>query len=147
MADVVNVQKLFDGERKCIFLFTDKSDGTGEAAVTKVTASTLAAASSGMACNAVSPLKIRYSCDGIGVDILFGATSDALAFHCAKNTQAEVSFAGEWGQDGGIGNFAAAGKTGNIKFTTTGAGAGSEYTITIEFLKHYANFYDTSANP
>ena len=40
MADSVTSQTLLDGERLAIMKFTNISDGTGESAVTKVTAST-----------------------------------------------------------------------------------------------------------
>ena len=67
MADAVTSQTLLDGERLAIMKFTNISDGTGETAVTKVTASSLTASNSGKSCTGVVVNKITAVCHGMEV--------------------------------------------------------------------------------
>ena len=58
MADTVTSQTIQDGERKAVLKFTNISDGTGEAAVTKIDVSALTSSSAGKACTEVAIAKI-----------------------------------------------------------------------------------------
>jgi len=69
----------------------------------------------------------------MGVKILFDATSDVLAWELRENDARTMDFR----DFSGIPNNAGAGKTGDIAFTTVGAGAGDVYTIVLQVRKHY----------
>ena len=76
MADAVATQTIQDGSRSAVFKFTNVSDGTGESAVVKIDVSTLSADPvTGKACTSVEIEKIWYSTIGMGVQILFDATT------------------------------------------------------------------------
>lgn len=123
MADAVTSQTLFDGRTRLIMKFTNISDGVGEAAVTKVTASTFN-------CDELYIERVDFATQGIGVDILFDATTPVVALTLPDNN---MSF--DFSRFGGIKNNAGTGKTGDIKFTTVGATAGDRYTIILEMRK------------
>lgn len=129
MADAVSTQKLMDGPRNVIMKFTNISDGTGEAAVTKVDVSGLDGAP-----DEVSIQKIIFSTIGMGVNILFDATADILAKALPPDDSGELCFK----KEGGIWNNAGTGKTGDISFTTVGAAAGDEYSVTLVMKKKYS---------
>ena len=134
MADAVTSQTLLDGERLAIMKFTNISDGTGESAVTKVTASSLAASNSGKACSGVTVTKIMSVCHGMEVRMYWDATTDVPFFLSAVNTNYENDFS----KIGGITNNSGAGKNGNIVFSTADASAGDTYTVVLEMVKSYA---------
>lgn len=131
MADAVASQILFDGDRLAILKFTNISDGTGESAVLKVDVSTLATSSSGRVCTGVLINKIDALTDGMGVDILWDATTDVLAVHIPQNVMYSQDFEGF----GGLSNNAGAGKTGDVLFTTTAHASGDRYTIILHLRK------------
>jgi hypothetical protein len=134
MADAVTSQTLLDGERLAIMKFTNISDGTGETAVTKVTASSLAASNSGKACSGVTVTKIMSVCHGMEVRMYWDATTDVPFFLSAVNTNYENDFS----KIGGITNNAGTGKNGNIVFSTADASSGDTYTVVLEMVKSYA---------
>ena len=134
MADSVTSQTLLDGERLAIMKFTNISDGTGESAVTKVTASSLAASNSGKACSGVTVTKIMSVCHGMEVRMYWDATTDVPFFLSAVNTNYENDFS----KIGGITNNAGTGKNGNIVFSTSDASSGDTYTVVLEMVKSYA---------
>jgi hypothetical protein len=135
MADAVSTQTILDGERLYIAKFTNISDGTGESAVTKVNVANLARNSFNLACNGVKLNKIWAQTDGMGVNILWDATTDALCETVPQN----VMYTASYNDFGGISNNAGTGKNGNVLFTTVGASAGDRYTIILEFIKTYAS--------
>jgi len=126
MADAVTSQTLADGARNAVMKFTNISDGTGESAVTKVDVSALSGAPASVRIN-----KMTVATFGMGVDILWDATADVLAFHVPADTVEEYDFSAF----GGITNNAGSGKTGDIQFTTVGATAGDRYSIILEMVK------------
>lgn len=126
MADTVTSQTLVDGNRNVVMKFTNVSDSTGEAAVTKVTASALAGAPSNLRID-----KIYYSTNGMAVQVLWDATTPVLAWVVPSDGSGEIDFR----SFGGIQNDAGAGKTGNIKFTTVGHAAGDSYAIILHLSK------------
>ena len=79
MADAVTTTTVNDGPKKAIIYCTNTSDGTGEAAVTKVDISELASLQDGTACSGVRIEKIIFSTVGMGVKILWDATTDVIA--------------------------------------------------------------------
>lgn len=134
MADAVATQVILDGERLYIAKFTNISDGTGETGALKIDVSTLEPSSFQKACNGVKINKIWVQTLGMGVDILWDATTDVLC----ESVPADVLYKMCYDEFGGLPNNAGAGKTGDVLFSTVGAAAGDRYTIIIEAIKTYA---------
>jgi hypothetical protein len=134
MADAVTSQTLLDGERLAIMKFTNISDGTGETAVTKVTASSLTASNSGKACTGVVVNKITAVCHGMEVRMYWDATTDVPFFLSNVNS----NYTNDFSNFGGITNNSGAGKNGNIVFSTSDASAGDTYMVVLEMVKSYA---------
>lgn len=132
MADAVTTQKLVDSAQRAVFKFTNISDGTGEAAVVKIDVSALAPFQ-GEPCTGVSIQKLDVVTVGMGLDMLWDATTDALALSFGSDDFVTLDFS----RFGGITNNAGTGKTGDLVFTTVGAAAGDRYTVVIEVLKSY----------
>lgn len=126
MADAVTSQTLVDGVKNVVMKFTNISDGVGEAAVTKVTAASLSGAPS-----LVRIDRIIADTSGMGVNILWDATTDVSAFVVGQSTCTEYDFR----SFGGLPNNAGAGVTGNINFSTIGAALSDTYTIILHMSK------------
>jgi hypothetical protein len=135
MADAVTSQTILDGERLFIGKFTNISDGTGEAAALKINVSTLKRNAFNLACNGVKINKVWVQTLGMGVDILWDATTDVLC----ESIPADVMYKMCYDSFGGLPNNAGAGVTGNVLFSTIGASAGDRYTVIIEGIKTYAS--------
>jgi len=133
VADAVTSQIVFDGEREAVMKFTNISDGTGEVAVLKVDVSALAPNIFGKACDGVSLDRIHASINGMSVAVLWDATADVPAVILAPGM-----YTFDHGKRVQLPNNAGAGKTGDVLFTTIGAGAGDTYSIVLEMVKHYA---------
>jgi hypothetical protein len=133
MADTVTSQTIQDSERKAVLKFTNISDGTGESAVIKVDVSALATNSAGQACTSVTVAKIWWQCVGMGVELLFDATTDMLIIGLSPDSNGFHDYS----PFTGIPNNAGAGKTGDIAFTTIGASANDTYTVILELVKEY----------
>lgn len=132
MADAVTTQILVDGTQRAVFKFTNVSDGTGEAGVVKIDVSSLASFQ-GEPCTGVSIQKIDVITAGMGLNMLWDATTDVVAM-----TFGEADFVSlDFSRFGGITNNAGAGKTGDLLFTTVGAANGDRYTVVMEVLKSY----------
>lgn len=123
MVDAVTSQVIFDSKTRLIMKFTNISDSAGETAVTKVDASTFS-------CDELYIERVDFMNYGMGVDILFDATTPVVALTLPDNNM-NLDFS----RFGGIKNNAGAGKTGDIKFTTVGAALGDRYTIILEMRK------------
>lgn len=132
MADAVTSQIIFDGTKRAIMKFTNISDGTGETGVVKVDVSALNSYD-GTPCSGVSIERIEAVTIGMGVDILWDATTDVLCMTLG----ADQFFTFDFTRFSGITNNAGAGKNGDVLFTTVGATAGDKYTIVLELLKSY----------
>ena len=126
MADAVASQTIIDGDKNVVMKFTNISDGTGESAVAKVDVSALNGAPS-----RVRIMKIHAATAGMGVDLLWDATTDVLAWHVPADTQMTWDFT----YHGGLPNNAGAGITGDIMFTTIGHTAADRYSLVIEMKK------------
>ena len=132
MADAVTTQILVDGTQRAVFKFTNISDSTGETAVVKIDVSALAPFQ-GEPCTGVSIQKLDVVTVGMGLDMLWDATTDALALSFGSDDFVSLDFS----RFGGITNNAGAGKTGDLVFTTVGAASGDRYTVVLEVLKSY----------
>jgi hypothetical protein len=132
MADAVTSQVVFDGTRTAVMKFTNISDGTGETAVLKVDVSALSSFQ-GQTCTGVNIVTLDAMTVGMGVDILWDASTDVICYTIGADQF--VSF--EFARFGGITNNAGSGKTGDIMFTTVGAAAGDRYTIVLEMTKNF----------
>lgn len=128
MADTVAAVSVYDGPGEIVMRFINISDGTGEAAVLKVDVSTLNPSAS-----EVSIHKIVFSTVGMGVDVLWDATTDVLAWHVPADQSGELCF-----KDHPIKNTAGAGKTGDVMFTTVGHSANDRYSIQLHMRKRTA---------
>lgn len=135
MADAVTSQTILDGERLFIGKFTNISDGAGETGVVKIDVSTLNPNSFNLACNGVKINKIWVQTFGLGVDILWDATTDVIC----ETVPSDVMYRMCYDEFGGIPNNAGAGKTGDVLFSTVGAAVGDRYTIILECIKTYAS--------
>jgi len=118
MADAVASQTLLDGPGLCVIKCTNVSDGTGESAVVKVDVSGLTPAPS-----RVSIKRIVASTSGMGVRILWDATTDVVCFLVAQDQTIDLTF------DPPLVNNSGDGITGDVSFTTIGHTSGDTYTI------------------
>ena len=134
MADAVTTTTVNDGPKKAIIYCTNTSDGTGEAAVTEVDISELASLQDGTACSGVRIEKIIFSTVGMGVKILWDATTDVIA----AELPADYSDTLDYSDMSGLPNVAASGgKTGDIQFTTIGHTSGDTYSVVLYCLKQF----------
>lgn len=126
MADAVTSQTLVDGERNVVMKFTNVSDGTGESAALKVDVSTLGGAPSSVRID-----RIIASTAGMGVNVLWDATTDVTAFVIGADCHEDFDFR----CFGGLKNNAGSGVTGDVNFTTIGHTAGDTYSIILHMSK------------
>ena len=134
MADAVKTTTEIDGPKSAIIYCSNTSDGTGEAAVTKVDVSALASRQDGTACTGVRLKKVVFSNVGMGVKILWDATTDVIAVELP----ADYSDTLDYSDINGLPNNAASGgKTGDIQFTTIGHTSGDTYSVVLYCLKEY----------
>lgn len=132
MVDAVTSQVIFDGTRTAVMKFTNISDGTGETAALKVDVSALSGFQ-GSSCTGVNIVTLDAMTVGMGVDILWDATTDVVCYTIGADQFVSFDFA----RFGGVTNNAGSGKTGDISFTTIGAIAGDRYTIVLEMTKNF----------
>ncbi len=124
MPDAVSSQTIIDGPRNVVMKFTSVSDGTGEAAVTKVDVSALSGAPPAVAID-----KIHYSVSGMIVRLLWDATSDVTIVELQNDGVFDfTSF-------GGLPNNGGDGVTGDIQLTTVGHTNLDSYAIVLEMHK------------
>ena len=134
MADAVTTTSIVDGPRMAVIYCTNTSDSTGESAVTKVDVSALSTSPEGASCTGVRLQKIVFSNVGMGVKILWNATTNVIA----AQLPADYSDTLDYSDISGLPNVAAAsGKTGDIKFTTVGHSSGDTYSVVLYCIKEY----------
>ncbi len=126
MADAVTSQTIFSSRNQTVMKFTNISDGTGESAVLKVDVSALYAS-----LGAVAIEKIVFSTAGMGVDILWDATTPVIAWHVPLDQSGVLDFG-----PNGLLNPKATGWTGDLKFTTVGHSSGDRYSIALYMRGH-----------
>jgi hypothetical protein len=133
MADALTSQVIQDGGRTAILKFTNISDGTGQSAATLVDVATLTAdPQTGAACSGVTLQTITFSNIGMGVELLWDATTDVPLLNLPQDWEDTIDFSAF-----GIPNNSAGGKTGNINVTTVGATAADTYLLVITLTKSY----------
>jgi hypothetical protein len=134
MADAVTATTVEDGPREAVFYLTNTSDGTGESAVTKVDVSALSSLQDGTACTGVRIKKITFTNVGMGVKLLWDASTDVIA----AELPADYSDTLDYSDMSGLPNVAASGgNTGDIQLTTVGHTSGDTYSIVLRCLKQY----------
>ena len=133
MADAVTSQTIQDGQRKAVRKFTNLSDGSGESNVVKVDVSALQANANGDACTGATIQRIYWACRGMGVNLLFDATSNVLITGLPADSTGDEYY----DNFTGIPNNAGSGKTGDILFTTVGHSSGDTYSIILELVREY----------
>ncbi len=134
MADAVTATTVEDGPREAVFYLTNTSDGTGESAVTKVDVSALSALQDGTACTGVRIKKITFTNVGMGVKLLWDASTDVIA----AELPADYSDTLDYSDMSGLPNVAASGgNAGDIQLTTVGHSSGDTYSIVLRCLKQY----------
>ncbi len=140
MADAVTTQVLQDGERLYIAKFTNISDGSGEAKVTKVNVSSLNPNSHGLTCIGVKISKIYAQTEDMGVDIYWVGdptpANDALAMTIPQGQLYDIGYDPSIPYNG-VGALGT-GEAGNVAFSTRNASAGDTYTIILYGIKVYA---------
>ena len=135
MADAVTATNVIDGPKTVVVYCTNTSDGTGEAAVTKVDVSALSKRQDGTSCTGVRIQKIVFTNVGMGVKVLWDASTDVIA----AQLPADYSDTLDYSDISGLPNVAASSvKTGDIQFTTVGHSSGDTYSIVIYCLKQYS---------
>ena len=129
MADLVDTVVLRNGKRDYTVRLLNKSDGTGESAVTKVDISTLDAMN-GSACTYTSILSITGTVSGGGEVYLYWdhTTADEIAYVSGFVNN-------DYSYEGGLVDPKSSGGTGDLLLTTVGFSSGSGYDLTIRLRK------------
>jgi|TARA_R110001599_G_scaffold195546_2_gene391946 hypothetical protein len=134
MADAVTKTTVEDGPKRAVIYCTNTSDGTGESAVVKVDVSALSSLQDGTACTGVRIGKIVFSNVGMGVKLLWDASTDVIAVELP----ADYSDTLDYSEISGLPNVAASGgNTGDIQLTTVGHSSGDTYSVVLHCLKQY----------
>jgi len=121
MSDSINTYALVKSSPRSVFLFNNRSDGTGETNVQKIDISDLPGAPTKIKIN-----KIIWSVSGMAVQIMFDHTANDTAI--ILTGEGELNLCGL----GGIVDPASAGGTGDILFSTLNADADDGYSIILE---------------
>ena len=129
MADTVTSKTIFNGTKKLIMHFTNKSDGTGESSVVKVDKSTFTGP------NGLEPTQILIEkIEGI----VNGGILTIQANHTSTLTLAQLNPGGRVNLDfcrsGGLPTYAAGG-TGDIEFTLPASLTAGGYDIILTMRK------------
>ncbi len=135
MADALTSQIIQDGGHTAVLKFTNISDGTGQAAAVLVDVDSLSVDPvTRQACTGVTLQTITFSNIGMGVELLWDATSNVPLLNLPQDWEDTIDFSAF-----GIPNNAAGGKTGDILVTTVGATAGDTYLLVLTLTKTYAS--------
>jgi len=136
MADITSSTILSENTREIVMAFQYQFVDTGdESAVTKVDVSTLQANANGDSCTGVKITKCTWVVKGMTVRVLADADTDIIMLNLDEGQSGEADFK----DVGGLPNTKQTGTnpTGDIKFTTTGAGAGDSYQVVLTMTKKY----------
>ncbi len=134
MADALTSQVIQDGGRTAVLKFTNVSDGTGQSEAVLVDVSSLSADPvTKQACTGVTLQKITFSNIGMGVELLWDATTNTICWDLNADYTTDEDFT----NFGGIRNTAGSGKTGDIMLTTTGHTNGDSYVIVLTLYKDF----------
>lgn len=128
MADTVNTDVLQSGQKRYVIHLQNKSDGTGESAVTKVDISTLTGPD-GTVPTSATLMEVDYDIGGFSsVQLFWDATTDDEMVTLPVGSGYK-SFIGV----GGKKDPKSSGTTGDVKLTTVGASSTATYDITLHF--------------
>ena len=137
MADIVSTTTIADNPREAVIAFQYQYVDTGnESAVLKIDVSSLAANSDGETCTGVRILECWWVISAMTVEILDDASTDVMMLHLTEGQSGYQDFT----SFGGLPSSKTYGTspTGDVKFTTTGAGAaGDAYQIVLRVSKDY----------
>ena len=137
MADIVTVNKLSENTNEVVYAFQYQYVDTGnESAVSKIDVSALAANADGEACTGIRIVECWWIISAMTVEILAAADTNIIVMHLTEGQSGYQDFS----KFGGLPTTSSFGTngTGDVKFTTTGAGAaGDAYQIIIRGIKQY----------
>jgi hypothetical protein len=135
MADIVTSTTIADGGRQAVMSFTYQYvDGGNESAVTKVDVSALSTSSDGTTCTGVRIAEVWWTTVGMSVLVESDASTDICLMQLAEGGSGYLDYT----DIGGITSSLGSSPTGDILFTTTGAGAvGDTYNVVFRMIKEY----------
>ena len=137
MADITSSTKISESTNEVVYAFQYQYVDTGnESAVSKIDVSALAANADGNACTGIRIVECWWVISAMTVEILAAADTNVIIMHLTEGQSGYQDFS----KFGGLPNSKSFGTngTGDIKFTTTGAGAaGDAYQIVIRGIKQY----------
>jgi hypothetical protein len=137
MADIKTSTKLIDNAREVMYAFQYQYVDTGnESAVSKIDVSALENDANGNTCTGIRIVECWWVISAMTVEVLADADTDIIVMHLAEGQSGYQDFS----RFGGLPTSSTYGTngTGDIKFTTTGAGtAGDAYQIVIRGIKQY----------
>ena len=137
MADITTSTKLHESTRDVLYAFQYQYVDTGdESAVLKIDVSGLTKSANGDTCSGIRIVECWWVVKNMTVEILADASTDVIIMHLDENQSGYQDFSSFGGLPDSS-NYGSSG-TGDIKFTTTGAGAaGDAYQIVIRGIKQY----------
>ena len=137
MADLTTSTKISENTNEVVYAFQYQYVDTGnESAASKIDVSALAKNADGETCTGIRIVEIWWVISAMTVEVLADADTDIIVLHLAEGQSGYQDFS----RFGGLPTSSAYGAngTGDIKFTTTGAGAtGDAYQIVIRGIKQY----------
>mgnify|MGYP003148365850 CR=1 FL=1 len=137
MADITTTTTISDNPREVVMSFQYQYVDTGnESAVSKIDVSSLATNAAGETCTGVRIIECWWIISAMTVQVLADADTDVMIMHLTEGQSGYQDFS----KFGGLLKSQSFGTngTGDIKFTTTGAGAaGDAYQIIIRAVKEY----------
>ena len=137
MADISTTTTISDNPREVVMSFQYQYVDTGnESAVSKIDVSSLAKNAAGETCTGVRIIECWWIISAMTVQVLADADTDVMIMHLTEGQSGYQDFS----KFGGLLKSQSFGTngTGDIKFTTTGAGAaGDAYQIIIRAVKEY----------
>ena len=137
MADLTTTTKISENSREVVFAFQYQYvDGGNESAVSKIDVSALTKDADGKTCTGIRIAECWWVLHGMTVEVLAAADTNIIMLHLAEDQQGYQNFE----KFGGLPTSSGYGAngTGDVKFTTTGAGAaGDAYQVIIRGIKKY----------
>ena len=137
MADITTSTKISESDRQVVYAFQYQYVDTGnESAVLKVDVSGLDKNDAGESCAAVRIVEAWWTIYGMTVEVLAAASTDVIILHLDENQSGYQDYS----VFGGLPKTTTYGSSpsGDIKFTTTGAGATTDsYQIVLRMIKEY----------
>ena len=137
MADITTSTKISESTNEVVYAFQYQYVDTGnESAVTKIDVSGLSESANGDTCTGIRIAECWWTISAMTVEVLADASTDVIMLHLSEGQSGYQDFTSFGGLPGSSG-YGSSG-TGDIKFTTTGAGAtGDAYQIVIRGIKQY----------